>query len=119
MAWTFGVAVMRSSSTATPTVSHLATHDSKTAPKRCNAVVRGRQCLLIYGRRNVECLSPHPFQLSRRDKEERIRSFQARLFFSPGMAPVLVLLRPWNAHILILRVLGARGRIGEICLSFQ
>jgi hypothetical protein len=43
-------------------------HDSKTAPKRRNAVVRGRQHPLRFGRRHVEHLSPHHFQPSRREK---------------------------------------------------
>src|SRR2546425_7211681 len=44
--------------------SHLTTHSSNTAPKRRNAVARGRQQLLRYGRRHGEHLTPHPFQPS-------------------------------------------------------
>jgi len=35
--------MMRQLAKATPPVSHLITHDSKTAPKRRNAVVRGHR----------------------------------------------------------------------------
>ena len=39
-------------------------------------------------------------------------SLKASLFSSRGMAPVLVLLRPSNEHILIVRVPGAKDRHG-------
>lgn len=61
--------MMRQASTATDHVTPH-THDSTTAPKRRNAVVRGRKRLLRHGRRHVERLSPHPFQPSRGEKEK-------------------------------------------------
>jgi hypothetical protein len=59
--------MMREASTASE--PHLTTHDSKTAPKRRNAVVRGRHPLFKYGRRHGERLNPHPFQPSREGEE--------------------------------------------------
>src|SRR6267143_3113170 len=79
--------MMRWASTATPTVSPLTTHDSNTAPKRRNVVVRGRQHLLRYGRRHGEHLTPHPFQPSRREKGKSERESSCSVSERHGFVP--------------------------------
>src|SRR6267143_2372208 len=79
--------MMRWASTATPSVSPLTTHDSNTAPKRRNVVVRGRQQLLRYGRRHGEHLTPHPFQPSRRVKGKSERESSCSVSERHGFVP--------------------------------